>query len=73
MEDPDNPQGLLPQNWGWGKPKLTVPCIGLKAKAKNRSSVQPFVMIHFVGLDLAHANQVVLATITSPPPLEHSI
>ncbi|GFT86482.1 cullin-4A [Trichonephila clavipes] len=60
-EAPDHHQSFLPQNWGETKLNHSVTSMVLKAMANNRRHLA-FVMMNFVGLDLALADQVALAT-----------
>ncbi|GFW70860.1 hypothetical protein TNCV_3366101 [Trichonephila clavipes] len=40
-ENSDQPEGILPQNWGGNEPNHTVICMVLKATANDRGTASP--------------------------------
>ncbi|GFW98985.1 hypothetical protein TNCV_1782041 [Trichonephila clavipes] len=48
---------ILSQNWDGNESNRTFTCMVLKATDNDRRTIQPFAMMNFVGLDLAHADQ----------------
>ncbi|GFW61351.1 uncharacterized protein TNCV_4136691 [Trichonephila clavipes] len=48
-EASDNPQGVLPQNWGGNEPNHTVTCMVLKSKANDRRKNLAFSRDEFRG------------------------
>ncbi|GFT98081.1 uncharacterized protein TNCV_789031 [Trichonephila clavipes] len=69
-EAPDHPQDVLPLNWGGIEPNRTVTCMVLKTTANDKRHLAPFVMMNFVGLDLAFVDQAVTPKCLSGPPAD---